>query len=89
MNAIAVDETIGRHSSLVNMPFLSTDLYIQSEAGLSIEQLAQRHGIRTQEVRERIEAARLFFDVQLIMPDFPLDLMFGDRIKPSARGIHH
>ena len=25
-----------------------------------------------------IEAARLFFDVQLIMPDFPMDLMFGD-----------
>jgi len=85
----SVNETIGRHRSLVNMPFLSTDLYIQSEAGLSIEQLAQRHGIRTQEVHERIEAARLFFDVQLIMPDFPLDLMFGDLDKPSGRQIYH
>jgi hypothetical protein len=71
------------------MPFLSTDLYIDSEAGLSIEQLAQRHGIHAQEVHERIEAARLLFDVQLIMPDFPLDLMFGDQVKPSGRGIHH
>jgi hypothetical protein len=89
VNANAVDETIGRHSSLVNMPFLSTDLYIESEVGLSIEQLAQRHGIHAQEVHERIEAARLFFDVQLIMPDFPLDLMFGDQVKPSGREIYH
>ena len=57
------------------MPFLSTDLYLESEAGVSIEQLATRHGLRPQEVRDRIEAARLFFDVQLLMPDFPFELM--------------
>jgi hypothetical protein len=58
------------------MPFLSTDLYIESEAGSSIDQLAARYGIRPDEVHNRIEAARLFFDVQLLEPDFPFDLMF-------------
>lgn len=73
----------------MDMPFLSTDLYIQSEAGSSIEQLARRHGIRAQEVHDRIEAARLFFDVQLIMPDFPMDLMFCEGINSSHRRVHH
>jgi hypothetical protein len=60
------------------MPFLSTDLYIESEAGSSIEQLATLYGIRPEEVYNRIEAARLFFDVQLLMPDFPLELMLAE-----------
>jgi hypothetical protein len=59
------------------MPFLSTDLYIESEAGVPVDQLAKRHGIRPDEVHDRIEAARLFFDVQLLMPDFPFELMLG------------
>lgn len=62
------------------MPFLSTDLYIESEAGSSIEQLSQRHGIRPEEVQDRIEAARLFFDVQLLLPDFPFDLMLNQSV---------
>ena len=53
------------------MPFLSTDLYIESEAGSSIEQLATLYGIRPEEVHNRIEAARLFFDVQLLIRTFP------------------
>jgi hypothetical protein len=60
------------------MPFLSTDLYIEAESGVSIDQLAKRHGIRPEEVHDRIEAARLFFDVQLLMPDFPFDLMLAN-----------
>ena len=60
------------------MPFLSTDLYIESEAGSRIEQLATRYGIRPEEVHNRIEAARLFFDIQVLMPDFPFDLMLAE-----------
>ena len=62
------------------MPFLSTDLYIESEAGSSIEQLATLYGIRPEEVYNRIEAARLFFDFQLLLPDFPFDLMLAESV---------
>lgn len=71
------------------MPFLSTDLYIQSQSGLSIEQIAAQHSIRPQEVEDRIEAARLFFEVQLMMHDFPFELLRLPFAKPVGLDVHH
>lgn len=71
------------------MPFLSTDLYIESQRGATIEQLARIHTLRPQEVEERIEAARLFFEVQVVMRDFPMDLMFAPARKVAGRYTRH
>jgi hypothetical protein len=80
---------IGGISHYEGMPFLSTDLYIESESGLSVEQIAVLHSIRPQEVEDRIEAARLFFEVQLLQRDFPFELLGGPFAERPDQNVEH
>ena len=62
------------------MPFLSTDLYMESEASCSIEQLSQRHGIRPEEVQDRIEARACSLTCSCCCRTFLFDLMLNQSV---------
>lgn len=66
---------------------LSTDLYLQYADGAAPEELAAHYGMSVHTVSERIEAARLCFEYQIIMPEFPLELLLTeDQWQVAASG---
>ena len=61
--------------STAAIPELSTFMYLAVLAGNPVEHVAARYGVTPTHAAERIEAARLCYELQVNMPGFPLHLL--------------
>jgi hypothetical protein len=57
-------------------PELTTLIYLDVLAGATVEHVAAKYGLRAHDAIERIEAARLCYDSQVEMREFPVHLLF-------------
>ena len=62
-------------SSTTPVPGLTTLIYLDVLAGGAVEHVAAKYGLRPHDAIERIEAARLCYDRQVNMPEFPAHLL--------------
>jgi hypothetical protein len=56
-------------------PELTTLIYLDVLAGGTVEQVAAKYGLRAHDAIERVEAARLCYDRQVEMREFPVHLL--------------
>ena len=60
---------------IASIPELTTIMYLDVLAGVDVEHVAAKYGLRSHQVAERVEAARLCYESQVDMPGFPVHLL--------------